>query len=126
MGRRPDYALSRCLAELSTSFELAVLSIGKWPKPEEVFDVAPNAGQSLRLEDHKDHDHEPEQKELQAREENGWIAGQDVLEAINPVPQEDRQERDEGSAEQRAGNAPETADDNHRQVLATQRDAELR
>src|SRR5215469_7592982 len=86
----------------------------EWPKPQLLFTDHPQPRQTVRLDDQKENDQGAEDHRLQITHKVDRY--RKTGEAWRVV-EKDWQEHDEGSAEERAQDAAETADDNHKQNL---------
>src|SRR5688572_31902943 len=94
------------------------LSVAERPEPEVVLDLAPEAGEPFGLGHQEGDDEAAEENEAELRHEGGdVIDGHEAAEPFEEVPQGQRQDGDEGGAVHRADHAPQSSEDDHRQVL---------
>src|SRR5215831_1995021 len=95
------------------------ISVREWPYTKVASDVPPEPVQPLGLEDEEHHDEGTEQRETERgnQVQHGRLREEGAAERLHRVPDDDRQQRDEGGPEDRAQHGAQAADDDHGQVV---------
>src|SRR5215831_985405 len=89
-------------------------SVRKRPEPELLLADLPQAREPERLDREEEHDQRAENDERQVRHQaRGQREPEGVLDRVRREIEEDRQEHDEGSAQERPQDAAYPADDDH-------------
>src|SRR5688572_33096189 len=90
------------------------LSVAERPEPEVVLELAPEAGEPFGLGHQEGDDEAAEEDEPELRHEGGDVAdGDEVSEALEEVPQCERQDGHEGGAVHGADHAAQSSEDGH-------------
>src|SRR5215472_5876897 len=102
-------------------------SVRKWPHPEVISDVAPQAVKPLRLDHQKENDQTTEQDQPQIGDDVREIGlrEDEAAKGFEKPAGDNRQQGHENRAEDRAEYRAEPADDDHRQIVDRHGDLKL-